>query len=84
VWAFTLLFNIAIEPLICSIKQSLLFRGIPIPRGPLEERVIAFADDSTILASDEPSVHEALALFDVYGRASGAEINNKQDNGPNS
>jgi hypothetical protein len=53
-------------------------------RGPLQETVIAFTDDSTILVSDEPSVYEALTLFDVYGRASGAEINNKQDNGHNS
>jgi hypothetical protein len=70
-----LLFNIAIEPLICMIKQSLLFRGIPIPGTPQEERIIAFADDATLLARDEFSIGEALRLFKIYSRASGAEIN---------
>jgi hypothetical protein len=70
-----LLFNIAIEPLIISITQSLLFRGVPIPGGGGEERAICFADDLTLLAQNEFSVEIALSLFDVYSRASGAEIN---------
>jgi hypothetical protein len=44
-----LLFNIAIEPLILSILQSLLFRGVPIPGSAMEERAAAFADDLTLL-----------------------------------
>jgi exonuclease III len=70
-----LLFNIAIEPLIISITQSLLFRGIPIPGSSSEERVVCFADDLTLLAQNEISVAIALSLFEVYSRASGAEIN---------
>jgi hypothetical protein len=70
-----LLFNIAIEPLIVSINQSLLFRGIPIPGSAAEERVACFADDTTILAQNEFSVNTALSLFGVYSKASGAEIN---------
>jgi hypothetical protein len=70
-----LLFNIAIKPLIVSINQSLLFRGIPIPGSAAEERVACFADDTTILAQNEFSVITALSLFGVYSKASGAEIN---------
>jgi hypothetical protein len=70
-----LLFNIAIEPLILSITQSLLFRGVPIPGSASEERAVCFADDLTLLAHNETSVEVALSLFDVYSRASGAEIN---------
>jgi hypothetical protein len=70
-----LLFNIAIEPLILSITQSLLFRGVPIPGSASEERAACFADDLTILAQNEVSVEIALSLFEVYSQASGAEIN---------
>jgi hypothetical protein len=70
-----LLFNIAIEPFILSISQSLLFRGIPIPGTAAEERAACFADDITILAQNEASVSTALSLFKLYSRASGAEIN---------
>jgi hypothetical protein len=37
--------------------------------------VVCFADDLTLLAQNEISVEIALSLFDVYSRASGAEIN---------
>jgi hypothetical protein len=70
-----LLFNIAIEPLILSITQSLLFRGVPIPGCKAEERAVCFADDLTLLAQNEFSVGVALSLFEVYSKASGAEIN---------
>jgi hypothetical protein len=70
-----LLFNIAIEPLILSITQSLLFRGVPIPGSTAEERAVCFADDLTLLAQNEFSVGVALSLFEVYSKASGAEIN---------
>jgi hypothetical protein len=70
-----LLFNIAIEPLIISISQSLLFRGIPIPGYAAEERAICFADDLTLIAQNEFSVGVAFSLFEVYSKASGAELN---------
>jgi hypothetical protein len=70
-----LLFNIAIEPFIRGITQSLLFRGVPIPGRAEEERLACFADDVTILAKNEFSVGVALSIFENYSRASGAEIN---------
>jgi hypothetical protein len=70
-----LLFNIAIEPFIASILQSLLFRGVPIPGCAAEERVAAFADDLTLFVHNEVSVEVALSLFETYSKASGAEIN---------
>jgi hypothetical protein len=59
--------KMAIEPLICNIKQSLLCKGISIAGKPLEERII-------VLVRDEFSVHETLALFDTYSKASVTEI----------
>jgi hypothetical protein len=50
--------NRSIEPLICNIKHSLLFKGVSIARKPLEEKVIAFADETTVLVWEEFSVHE--------------------------
>lgn len=70
-----LLFNIAIEPFIRGVTQSLLFRGVPIPGRAAEERLACFADDVTILAKNEFSVGVALTIFENYGRTSGAEIN---------
>lgn len=72
-----LLFNIAVEPLICNIKQSLLFKIKPSPGYPQEERVICKADDITALVRDEFLVHEILALSDFYSKTLGAEINIK-------
>jgi hypothetical protein len=70
-----LLFVIAIEPLLNLIRQSLIFKGIPIPGRVGEERVVCYADDTTALVQNEASVKEVLALFDKYSRASGAQLN---------
>jgi hypothetical protein len=70
-----LLFIIAIEPLLNLIRQSLIFKGIPIPGRVGEERVVCYADDTTALVQNEASVKEVLALFDKYSRASGAQLN---------
>jgi hypothetical protein len=69
-----LLFVIAIEPLLNLIRQSLIFKGIPIPGRVGEERVVCYADDTTALVQNEASVNEVLALFDKYSRASGAQL----------
>jgi hypothetical protein len=57
---------IAIEPLLNLIRQSLIFKGIPIPGRVDEERVVCYADDTTALVQNEASVKEVLALFDKY------------------
>jgi hypothetical protein len=70
-----LFFVIAIEPLLISIRQSIIFKGIPIPGRIGEERCVCYADDITALVQNETSVKEVLALFEKYSRASGAQLN---------
>ena len=71
-----LLYALCIQPLANLIKQSLLFKGIPLPTYPLTEaRVSMYADDSTVLASDTSSVVTAINHFDTFCRASGAKLN---------
>jgi hypothetical protein len=66
-----LLFNIAIEPLLTRIKQSLLFIALG---GLEEERVVCYADDTAALVRNEASGQEVMSLFDNHSKASGVEI----------
>jgi hypothetical protein len=51
-----LLFVIAIEPLLNLIRQSLIFK----------ERVVCYADDTTVLVQNEASVKEFLACQNFW------------------
>jgi hypothetical protein len=48
-----LLFVIAIEPLLNLIRQSIIFKGIPISCRVGEERVACYADDITALVQNQ-------------------------------
>jgi hypothetical protein len=61
-----LLFATGIEVLINSVRQSLIFRGVPMPhRWKKEIRIAVFADDTTVFATNEESVLEVIRLFET-------------------
>ena len=71
-----LLYALCIQPLSILIRQSLIFRGIPLPTSPPSEvRISMYADDTTVLASDTSSVNNAIDCFNTFCRASGAKLN---------
>jgi hypothetical protein len=71
-----MLLAIGIEPLINSVRQSLIFKGVPLPnQWRREVRIAAFADDTTVFAINGDSILEAVNLFDKYSRPSGARLN---------
>jgi hypothetical protein len=74
-----LLFAIGIEPLINSVGQSLIFKGVPLPnKWQKEVRIAAFADDTTAFATSAESVVEIIRLFEIYSKVSGALLNKEK------
>jgi hypothetical protein len=69
-----LLFNIAIEPLVCAIRASDL-KGIHIPG--TDERLIVklFADDTTIYLASEDNINHLQDILEEWCTASGARFN---------
>jgi len=57
------LFDLAIEPLACKIRNDPLIRGINIPTAPWNPKIAMFADDTTLFLSKFDrldNVHESL------------------------
>lgn len=69
-----LLFNIAIEPLACSLRRSRL-AGFHVPG--LEERLITtlFADDTTVFLSEHDNYRDMETLLTTWCAASRAKFN---------
>jgi exonuclease III len=69
-----LLFNLAIEPLACAIRQSTL-KGIIIP-GRTERLIVKlFADDTTVYLDSEDDLNELHNMLEGWCRASRAKFN---------
>lgn len=69
-----LIFDLAIEPLACMLRQSKL-KGISVPG--LKERIIAslFADDTTTYLAKEDSLEDLEEILDEWCEASGGQFN---------
>jgi hypothetical protein len=69
-----LLFNLAIEPLACAIRQSSL-KGIQIPG--CKERMIVkmFADDTTVYLSSKDNLNNLRSILEEWCKASRAKFN---------
>lgn len=70
-----LLFDLAIEPLACSLRNSPKLRGYNIPG--LEDRIIVnmYADDTTIYLSKEDRYSDLEDILKKWCLASGAKFN---------
>ena len=72
-----LLFDLAIEPLACALRQSTL-EGMEIPGA--AERLITtlFADDTTVYLSENDSYNELLAILQEWCCGSTAKFNEEK------
>jgi exonuclease III len=69
-----LLFNLAIEPLACAIRQSAL-KGIPIPGQERRLIVKLFADDTTVYMNSEDDLNDLRKILNTWCMASRAKFN---------
>jgi hypothetical protein len=65
--------------MINSVRQSLIFKGVPLPnKWQKELRIAAFADDTKAFATSAESVVEIIRLFEIFSKASGALLNKEK------
>uniref|UniRef100_A0A3B3IL18 Reverse transcriptase domain-containing protein n=1 Tax=Oryzias latipes TaxID=8090 RepID=A0A3B3IL18_ORYLA len=69
-----MLFSIAVEPLAGVITADDSIRGVVTPAG-REIKMLAYADDTSLVLNNEASVDGALRQLQAYCRASGAKVN---------
>ena len=69
------LYVLTAETMAINIRQNQRIHGIRPPDSEEELKLSQYADDTTLLLSDDQSIHEVFNTFDLYERASGAKIN---------
>ena len=69
-----LLYSLSAEPLAALILQNERIRGIELLGGQVST-LYQYADDTTVTVRDKESVVEVLQSVELYGRASGAQVN---------
>ena len=69
------LYVLTAETMAINIRENQRIRGIRPPGSQEELKLSQFADDTTLLLTDDQSIDEAFMTFDLYERASGAKIN---------
>ena len=72
------LFNLAIEPLACTLRQDPTLDGITIPG--IEEKIIVsmFADDTNLYLGKSDRLEHVQRILDDWCRASGAKFNHEK------
>lgn len=75
-----LLYILALEPLACALRADPQIHGIKLPGG-TEARVSMYADDATLILSDEKSIVHSFRVIERYERASGAKLNSRNPTG---
>ena len=68
------LFDLAIEPLACKIRNSPLIRGISIPNIPQNPKINMFADDTTLFLSKYDRLDTVQEMLDHWCMTSGANL----------
>lgn len=69
------LYVLTAETMAINIRANPNIHGIRPPSSQEELKLSQYADDTTMLLTDEQSIDEAFNTFDLYERASGAKIN---------
>ena len=76
-----LLYVLCVEAFVIRICLDPQFRGLCLPTGPEETRIIQYTDDSTLVMTDFDSPKKVFLLAELYGLASGAHINKEKSRG---
>ena len=69
------LFDLAIEPLACTIRNNPLIKGINIPNIPQNPKINMFADDTTLFLSEHDRLDTVQETLDHWCMVSGAKFN---------
>ena len=75
------LYVLTAETMAINIRSNPRIHGIKPPGSQAEAKLSQFADDTTLLLTDEQSITETFHVFDLYERASGAKINKNKCKG---
>ena len=75
-----ILYILAIEPLAAAIRADKRIRGLKLPAG-VEVKLSMYADDATLILSDDRSIVKCFQLVNRYERASGASLNPQKTKG---
>ena len=69
------LFDLAIKPLACTIRNSPLIQGINIPTMTQNPKIAMFADDTTLFISETDRLDTVHKILDRWCKISGAKFN---------
>jgi len=69
------LFDLAIEPLACTIRNSPDINGINIPTVPQNPKIAMFADDTTLFLNETDRLDTVYDILDNWCQVSGAKFN---------
>ena len=70
-----LLYSVAIEPLLHTIRQKLALYGLPLPGTSKTLTVSAYADDVTLFVTSDRGFDVIKNIYTLYSRASSANLN---------
>jgi hypothetical protein len=70
-----LLFNLAIEPMACMLRQSNKVKGFSIPGMTSRITLSLFADDTTVYLSKSDKYRDLKKILDLWCSVSGAKFN---------
>jgi exonuclease III len=68
------LFVLTLEPILEKIRRDTDIIGLSIP-GTGEKKVLAYADDTSLLLTTFTSIQKTLDTFEHFGEASGSKVN---------